>query len=117
MLSHAHIDHSGNLPLLVKKGYQGPIFTSPATADLCVPMLADSAHLQEMDAMFLHKRQERRRLVDESAPAAEIQPLYTTEDAEKVYPLFRPVPMHTPTEIGPGVSYSTVDAGHMLGST
>jgi metallo-beta-lactamase family protein len=117
MLSHAHIDHSGNLPLLAKQGYQAPIYTSAATADLCVPMLADSAHLQEMDAMFLNKRHQRRRLVDPSSQADEIQPLYSTEDAEKVYPLFRPVPMHTPTEIGPGVSYSTVDAGHMLGST
>jgi metallo-beta-lactamase family protein len=117
MLSHAHIDHSGNLPLLVRKGYQGPIYTSAATADLCVPMLADSAHLQEMDAMFLNKRRQRRRLVDQSSALEEIQPLYTTVDAENVYPLFRPIPMHTPTEIGPGVSYSTVDAGHMLGST
>jgi metallo-beta-lactamase family protein len=117
MLSHAHIDHSGNLPLLVKKGYQGPIYTSPATADLCVPMLADAAHLQEMDAMYLNKRRLRRRLVDPTSQLDEIEPLFTTEDAERVYPLFRPVPLHTPQEIGPGLSYSTVDAGHMLGST
>ncbi len=117
MLSHAHIDHSGNLPLLVKKGYQGPIYSSPATSDLCVPMLADSAHLQEMDAKFLNKRRQRRGLVNGSAHGDEIAPLYTTEDAEKVYPLFRPVPLHKPTEIGPGVCYSTTDAGHMLGST
>jgi metallo-beta-lactamase family protein len=117
LLSHAHIDHSGNLPTLVKNGYQGPIYTSPATADLCVPMLADSAHLQEMDAMFVNKRQHRRRLIDKAAELEEVQPLYTTEDVEKTYPLFRPVPMHTPTQVGPSLSYNTADAGHMLGST
>ena len=117
LLSHAHIDHSGNLPTLVKNGYQGPIYTSPATADLCVPMLADSAHLQEMDAIFVNKRLRRRRLIDDTVRMEEVQPLYTTEDAQKTYPLFRPVPLHTQTEIGPGLSYTTVDAGHMLGST
>ena len=54
LLSHAHIDHSGNLPQLVKKGFHGPIYTSPATADLCGPMLADSAHLQEKDADYIN---------------------------------------------------------------
>ena len=61
LLSHAHIDHSGNLPLLVKNGFRGPIYASPATADLCRPMLADSASLQEKDAEFLNKRQLRRQ--------------------------------------------------------
>src|SRR6266852_4040752 len=60
MLSHAHIDHSGNLPLLVKNGFHGPIYTSPATADLCRPMLLDSARLQEHDALFINKRNSRR---------------------------------------------------------
>src|SRR3954465_15472809 len=64
MLSHAHIDHSGNLPMLMKRGYNGQIYTSPATADLCVPMLTDTAHIQEMDAMFMNKRNHRRKLVD-----------------------------------------------------
>src|SRR5579864_1455821 len=61
MLSHAHIDHSGNLPGLVRAGFHGPIHASPATADLCVPMLADSASLQEKDAEFLNKRNLRRK--------------------------------------------------------
>jgi metallo-beta-lactamase family protein len=61
MLSHAHIDHSGNLPLLVKNGFHGPIYTSAATADLCRPMLADAASLQEHDAAFLNKRNLRRK--------------------------------------------------------
>jgi metallo-beta-lactamase family protein len=117
MLSHAHIDHSGNLPVLVKQGFSGPIYASSATADLCAPMLADSAHLQEMDAEFLNKRAARRRLLNHSAPVETIQPIYTTEDAERTYPLFRPTPMHTRTEIGPGLTYTSFDAGHMLGST
>src|SRR5436190_1534334 len=93
MLSHAHIDHSGNLPTLVKNGYNGPIYATPASADLCVPMLTDSAHLQEMDAMFLNKRRSRKRLIDPAADGDEVEPLYTTEDAEKTFPLFRQVAM------------------------
>ena len=61
VLSHAHIDHSGNLPTLVKNGFAGPIWTSPATADLCGPMLLDSAHLQEKDAEFMNKRAWRKK--------------------------------------------------------
>jgi metallo-beta-lactamase family protein len=117
MLSHAHIDHSGNLPVLVKQGFSGPIYTSSATADLCVPMLADSAHIQELDAEFLNKRTARRRLLNDAEPDETIQPIYTTEDAERTFPLFRPTPMHTRTEIGPGLAYTSFNAGHILGST
>jgi metallo-beta-lactamase family protein len=117
VLSHAHIDHSGNLPVLVKRGFSGPIYASAATADLCNPMLADSAHLQEMDARFLNKRLERRRLLDRSAQNGAIEPVFTAEDAERTIPLFRPAAMHTSTEIGPGLSYTALGAGHMLGST
>ena len=117
MLSHAHIDHSGNLPTLTKNGYDGPIYTTQATADLCVHMLADTAHIQEMDAMFLNKRRNRRKMLDPRTDEDEVQPIYTTADAEKVFPLFKPVALHTPTEVGPGLTYSTVEAGHMLGST
>ena len=60
VLSHAHIDHSGDLPLLAKQGYRGPIYTTPATIDLCVPMLKDSAHIQEGDADFMNRRRQRR---------------------------------------------------------
>jgi metallo-beta-lactamase family protein len=119
MLSHAHIDHSGNLPLLVKNGFRGPIYSSPATADLCRPMLEDSASLQEHNTAFLNKRNLRRRSlnvpgmpVDEPVP-----PLYTKEDAEAAFPLFHPVALHTPTTVGPGVVYQSFEAGHMLGST
>ncbi len=118
VLSHAHIDHSGNLPVLVKQGFSGPIYTSAATADLCVPMLADSAHLQEMDARFLNKRVLRRRLIEDgSSNGEEIQPVFSVEDAERTYPLFKPVALNAPTEIGRGVAYTSQDAGHMLGST
>jgi metallo-beta-lactamase family protein len=117
MLSHAHIDHSGSLPVLVKKGFHGPIYASPATADLCVPMLTDSAGIQEKDAAFLNKRHARRKTLGILNANEEVQPLYTTEDAQHTFPLFRPVPMHTPTDVGPGVLYETWDAGHILGST
>jgi metallo-beta-lactamase family protein len=119
LLSHAHIDHSGNLPLLVKNGFRGPIYTSPATADLCRPMLADSASLQEKDAEFLNKRQLRRKSLNigQGSVNGPVEPLYTVEDAEATYPLFHPVPLHIPTEIGPGLKYRSFEAGHMLGST
>jgi metallo-beta-lactamase family protein len=119
LLSHAHIDHSGNLPLLVKNGFHGPIYTSAATADLCRPMLADSASLQERDAAFLNKRNQRRRSLNVPGIPTDkiVEPLYTTEDAEATFPLFRPVALHTPTSVGPGVVYQSFEAGHILGST
>ncbi|HTP85561.1 MAG TPA: MBL fold metallo-hydrolase [Bryobacteraceae bacterium] len=118
MLSHAHIDHSGNLPMLVKSGYHGPIYASPATIDLCVPMLTDSAGIQEKDALFLNKRHERRRALGiNNNNNGEVQPLYTAEDAQATFPLFRPIPLHTRTDIGPGLAYESWDAGHILGST
>src|SRR5581483_6161449 len=120
MLSHAHIDHSGNLPLLVKNGFRGPIYASAATADLCHPMLADSASLKEKDAEFINKRQLRRKSLDIAQLAASnglVEPLFTVEDAEATYPLFHPVATHTLTEIGPGLCYRSFEAGHMLGST
>ncbi len=117
LLSHAHIDHSGNLPVLVKQGFRGPIFTSAATVDLCVPMLADSAHLQEMDAVFLNKRLMRRRLIDNSADRGEIQPIYTTADAQRATSLMRAVALNTPFVVSPALTYTSHAAGHMLGST
>jgi metallo-beta-lactamase family protein len=115
ILSHAHIDHSGNLPGFVRAGYNGPIYTTPATIDLCLAMLADSAHLQEMDAEFCNRRREHRRKIgrDDTFCA----PLYTAADAERTFPLFRPIPLDSTKEILPGVNYRTYDAGHMLGST
>src|SRR3984885_14239212 len=119
MLSHAHIDHSGNLPLLVKNGFHGPIYASPASADLCRPMLEDAASLQEHNAAFLNKRNTRLKSLNVPgiATSAPVQPLYTTEDAEATFPLFHPVAMHTPTQVGSGIVYQSFEAGHMLGST
>jgi metallo-beta-lactamase family protein len=119
MLSHAHIDHSGNLPLLVKNGFHGPIFASSGTADLCRPMLADSASIQEKDAAFLNKRYLRRKSLKVATGPGDhmVEPLYTVENAEATYPLFHPVPLHTPTQVAPGIRYQSFEAGHMLGST
>ncbi len=117
LLSHAHIDHSGNLPSLVRHGFNGPIYTSPATADLCQAMLRDSAHLHERDAEFLNRRARRRKSVLAQLEDAPIEPLYTMEDAEKTLPLFRAVIPHSPKEVLPGITYQTANAGHMLGST
>jgi metallo-beta-lactamase family protein len=119
MLSHAHIDHSGNLPLLVKNGFRGPIYTSSATADLCRPMLADSASLQERDAEFLNKRNMRRKSLNVPGISMDepVEPPYTSKDAEATFPLFHPIALHTPTSVGPGLVYQSFEAGHILGST
>jgi len=119
LLSHAHIDHSGNLPLLTKNGFHGPIYASPATADLCGPMLRDAASIQEHDAAFLNKRNARRKSLNVAGVAIDevVEPLYTTEDAEDALRLFHPVPMHTPTRVGEGVVYQSFEAGHIFGST
>ncbi|HEY7335071.1 MAG TPA: MBL fold metallo-hydrolase [Bryobacteraceae bacterium] len=115
ILSHAHIDHSGNLPTLVRDGYAGPIYTTPATVDLCLAMLADSAHLQQMDAEFCNLRRHHRRALGRDD--SECTPLYLPEDAEHTYPLFRPVALGESKQIADGIKYRTYNAGHMLGST
>jgi metallo-beta-lactamase family protein len=103
----------------VRAGFHGPIYASPGTADLCGPMLADSASLQEKDAEFLNKRNLRRKSLNVRAGGGNhmVEPLYTVEDAEATQPLFRPVALHTPASIGPGVRYQSFEAGHILGST
>lgn len=117
ILSHAHIDHGGNLPTLVKNGFHGPIYASPATADLAVPMLGDAARLQEHDAAFLNKRRRRRKALGAAENGADIQPIYTTEDANLTFPLFHRTSLHEVREIVPGLRYQPYEAGHMLGST
>ncbi len=117
VLSHAHIDHSGNLPSLVKSGFSGPIYATPATVDLCDAMLKDSGHIQEKDAEFLNRRRSRRRRIDPDADGGEIKPLYTKQDAEDTLPLFKRVDYRTPTALTQTLSYESYDAGHMLGSS
>ena len=115
ILSHAHIDHSGNLPSLVKYGFTGPIYSTPATIDLCNWMLRDTAHIQEKDAEFLNRRLERRKQI--GVTNGLVTPIYTTEDAEATMPLFEPVSYHEPKTIAPGLQYESFEAGHMLGSS
>jgi metallo-beta-lactamase family protein len=106
LISHAHIDHTGILPLLVKNGFTGPIFTTPATVDLCNWMLRDTAHIMESDAEFLSRRNHHH-----------VDPLFTMGDAAATIPMFRAVDYHSPIKINPSLTYETYDAGHMLGSS
>lgn len=109
LLSHAHIDHSGNLPHLIKNGYTGSIYATYATADLADIMLRDSGHIQEADALYVNKKRAERG-------EAPVEPLYTLEDAAQVAQYFRPQPYAKPCEISPGVTAEFFDAGHILGS-
>ncbi len=109
-LTHAHIDHSGRIPKLVKDGFEGRIITSPPTAELCRIMLLDSAHIQEMDAEWQtrkNKRQNRRR----------IEPLYTTADAEQSLTHFDPKDRDQVISIDSGLRARLRNAGHILGSS
>lgn len=110
ILSHAHIDHAGNLPNLVKSGYSGPIYCTPATRDLCDIMLKDSAYIQERDVEFVSKKHKKKHL-----PPPE--PLYTIEDVELALNLFQPISYHTEFDVARGVQVEFVDAGHILGSS
>jgi len=106
VLSHAHIDHSGALPALVKAGWSGPIFATPATADLAALMLEDSAAIQERDIEIVNRRQGTQK-----------EPLYTMDDARAAARLIRPIPYHQSFQAAPNVTVSFHDAGHMLGSS
>jgi Predicted exonuclease of the beta-lactamase fold involved in RNA processing len=109
LLTHAHIDHSGKLPLLVAGGYKGPIYTSIPTAKLCGIMLKDSAHIQEVETSW--KSRKAMRAGREAAV-----PMYTMEDALAAIELLRPIPYHESAEVIEGVSIRLLDAGHLLGS-
>jgi metallo-beta-lactamase family protein len=109
ILSHAHIDHSGNLPSLLKAGYKGPIYATPATRDLCSIMLADSANLQVQDVAYVNKK----RIRQGKNP---FEPLYRPEDIPPTLDAFRAIPYRRPQEVVPGVTLTFHDAGHILGS-
>ena len=109
VVSHAHIDHTGALPNLVKHGFEGPIHTTLATADLLGFMLRDSASIQERDVEYLNKRRKRK-----GEPPKE--PLYTMEDAEEALTHLEGHRYHQPIPVVPGVTATYYDAGHILGS-
>ena len=110
LITHAHIDHSGLLPLLAKNGFDKPVYCTKATSDLLEIMLQDSAHIQEMEAQWEAKKYDRRGL--KNPPAA----LYTVEDAQKAATLFQAVDYHKTFEPAPGIRVTYYDAGHILGS-
>lgn len=109
-LSHAHIDHSGLLPLLHKNGFQGQIYATEATTDLCRIMLLDSAHIQEFEAQWRNRKNKR-------AGKAPFDPLYTTEDAMAVMEHFVPCDYMKEVEVCEGVKIRFTDVGHLLGSS
>jgi metallo-beta-lactamase family protein len=107
VVSHAHIDHVGRLPLLTNRGFHGPIVVTPATRDLCAVMLPDSAHIQEKDFEYLVKR-------DKAGPEA--QPLYTMRDAVRTQELMVGVPYRRMHHVRKHLTIEYTDAGHILGS-
>lgn len=109
LLSHAHIDHSGNIPNLVKNGFKGNIYATSATVDLCQIMLRDSAHLQEMDVEFVNKKRKKKGELP-------VEALYEIDDVEKAMSQFIGVQYNRQLDILPGVKATFRDAGHILGS-
>ena len=109
ILSHAHIDHSGNLPNLVKQGYEGPIYATRVTAHLSNTMLLDSGHIHESDAAYVNKKRRKRG-------ERPVEPLYTLADAMRVEQFFQGVDYDEAFEVIPGVQARLVEAGHILGS-
>lgn len=116
ILSHAHIDHCGLIPKLVKDGFRGKIYCTPATYDLCSIMLPDSAHIQEDDAFFDNKKRAKDLAAGKKVSRHPVEPLYTTEDAEKCLEYFETIPYETPFTPDDGVTFTFYDAGHLLGS-
>lgn len=110
VLSHAHIDHAGNIPNLVKQGFTGNIWCTPATRNLCTYMLMDSGHIQEQDVEFLNKQKARK-----GEPP--VEPLYTQRDAQICLENFVSVGLHRPIHVADGVTVTFHNAGHILGST
>lgn len=109
IVSHAHIDHIGLLPKLVKEGYNGPIYCTDATEDLAKIMLIDSAHIQEADVAHINRQRD-------AEGREHVSPLYTEEDAMNVFPLLKMVAYNTPLTIDEEIELMYTDCGHILGS-
>jgi metallo-beta-lactamase family protein len=109
ILSHAHIDHSGNLPQLVKQGFRGRVFARESTVQLCDVLLRDSCFLQKRDLEYVNKKRKRDGKVL-------FEPLYEESDVEMLMQLFVPIHLHQPREIAPGIVLEFFNAGHILGS-
>ena len=109
LLTHAHVDHSGNLPLLVKHGFGGEIYATSATCELCRIMLLDCAHIQESEAEYTNRRNKR-------SDRSQVEPLYDSDDVEKTVSLFRPEPYGQTFCPADGIRVSFTDIGHLLGS-
>jgi metallo-beta-lactamase family protein len=109
ILSHAHIDHSGNIPNLVKQGFKGPIYATQATIDLCEIMLADSAYIQESDIAYINKKRKRNG-------ERKLDPIYDIGDVEAALKRFVPVAVGKALKIDDELSFEFTDAGHILGS-
>lgn len=111
VLSHAHIDHSGALPSLVKRGYEGPIYATHATRDLCAVMLEDTALIQAADARYIDRAIDRH-----GTPMERVTPLYDSDDVVRTLNRMISVPYHRRQLVAPGVFATFLDAGHVLGS-
>lgn len=109
LITHAHIDHTGYLPLLYRQGFRGRIYATSATNELCEIMLRDCAHIQEADAEWMTRKHKR-------AGIEPVEPLFTMEDADGVLKLFHPCHYGQRVEIADGISARFIDAGHLLGS-
>jgi len=110
ILSHAHIDHSGSIPTLVKQGFKGKIYCTSPTLDLCTIMLADSAHIHESETEYINKKRENKN-------EAPIEPLYTMEDVEASMQHFESIPYDAPFKIDEDIEVRLIDVGHILGAT
>ena len=113
VLTHAHLDHCGLLPKLVRDGFHGKIYCNSATAEIVKIVLQDSARIQEEDAEFKRKRHEREKRKSKYPP----KPLYTLEDAQATFPLFFIWNQERPLTIGEGLELEFIEVGHILGAS
>jgi metallo-beta-lactamase family protein len=109
ILSHAHIDHSGKLPYLVKKGFKGKIYCTPATFDVCEVLLLDSAHIHESDIRFINKRRKRNGMEP-------LEPLYTIKDAQSCLKHFKSIPYDAEFQLNDELSFHFTNVGHIIGA-